>query len=383
MSKILLRKQNRNAIALTALATVALALLPLSQSAANENAPNFGLLPDSTAVAAQRNVEVDDTEAAQQTEQVGTVEVAPDVVALDDAATDEAAAAEAPALAETPAFITDAELVSATISVNQNTDEAATLMEQLSPNLYKKIAKNSAILNKLAESLESETEIALPTVALGEGLFTAAEVEADIIALLERTAKGDIPEVYTGDEPELAVTRTAMAAQIAALDDFITTAYEINEGVLAGGDVIEGPMEFSHTGVLLLKQFEGLSLTGYLLGDGMCTIGYGIAVPVDQRPDCLEWTITEEEAEEMLAQEVQAYANAVAEHFTRPLTQNQFDALTSFTYNVGKGVFAKYDWDTAPADERISEILPLYVNPPQFSAGLTTRRLAEVALFNS
>jgi GH24 family phage-related lysozyme (muramidase) len=152
----------------------------------------------------------------------------------------------------------------------------------------------------------------------------------------------------------------------------------------ANGIPIEGTGRvFSPTGIALLKQWEGLELRGYALGDGMCTIGYGHAVPIAQRPDCTSWTITAAEAEAMLASDIQIYAKAVDDWFTRDFNQNQFDALTVWMYNVGTGVFVRYGWSTDPDDARITTNLAKYIFPAQFSAGLRARRAAEIALFNS
>jgi len=139
----------------------------------------------------------------------------------------------------------------------------------------------------------------------------------------------------------------------------------------------------SPTGIALLKELEGLELTGYVLGDGMCTIGYGHAEPLSvvSAADCRNWTITEDEAEAMLRADVQIYADAVGNHFTRPLTQNQFDALTSFTYNVGTSWFEKWDWHGEPDDHSITGAMIMAVYPAKFKEGLTARRNAEIALF--
>ena len=151
----------------------------------------------------------------------------------------------------------------------------------------------------------------------------------------------------------------------------------------AGVPIIGTDYVFGPAGMALLKAWEGLELTGYILGDGMCTIGYGHAEPLHTVPDCTSWTITEAEAEALLAEDIQIYAAAVADHFTRPLNQHQFDALTVFTYNVGVGVYEKYGWATDPDDARITGNMGLYVFPAQFREGLTARRAAEVELFNT
>ncbi|MCL1801186.1 MAG: lysozyme [Promicromonosporaceae bacterium] len=138
----------------------------------------------------------------------------------------------------------------------------------------------------------------------------------------------------------------------------------------------------SANGIELIKQFEGFSHTGYLLGDGKCTIGWGHTVPVAERPDCLDWEITVEEAHEFIADHVTYFEEAVNSFFTRDFNQNQFDALVSFAYNVGEPWF-KWDWPTDPDDQFFEDVLPLYVYPAQFTEGLAKRRAAEVELFNT
>jgi len=335
-------------VALSATAAVTFALIPLSQSSALDNAA-FASGPNSSAVVVP---------GAQSGEML-----------------------DSPVIVQR--IVTNAELLENAQAAYANADDAAGLMEQISPNLLRKIAKTSAVIDLLADALDAENGLVAPNVVNRDGLFQPDEVATSVAAVLEQTAAAELPSQYASDDAEIAIVRAALGDQTAQLLDHIATAYEINQGVQAGDEVIEGPRQFSHTGVLLLKQFEGLSLTGYELGDGMCTIGYGIAIPIEEKPDCAEWTITEQEAEDMLAAEVQTYANKVAEHFTRPLTQNQFDALTSFTYNVGVGIYERYGWSPEPEDTRITDAMMLYVNPPQFREGLTVRRNAEVALFNS
>ena len=138
----------------------------------------------------------------------------------------------------------------------------------------------------------------------------------------------------------------------------------------------------SANGIELIKTFEGFSNTGYLLGDGMCTIGWGHTVPAHEMPDCEEWEITAEEAHEFIADHVTYFEDAVNSFFTRDFNQNQFDALVSFAYNVGEPWY-KWDWPTDPDDQFFEDVLPLYVYPAQFTEGLAKRRAAEVELFNT
>lgn len=153
-------------------------------------------------------------------------------------------------------------------------------------------------------------------------------------------------------------------------------------GLLGATDKYGNPQQVGAAGLQLIEDFEGLELTGYLLGDGMCTIGYGHAVPTSERngTDCTNWHITEAEAEAFLKEDTERFANNINEYFCRSFTQNQFDALVSFSYNVGYA-YQKYDWDCDAPDEYFPPTMLLYTNPPQFKEGLTRRRNAEIAVF--
>ena len=89
-------------------------------------------------------------------------------------------------------------------------------------------------------------------------------------------------------------------------------------------------MEISEKGIDLIKEFEGLELVSYLCPAKVWTIGYGHIKGVEEG---MEWT--EEQAEEALKEEVIGYCRFVEEYVKVPLNQNQFDALVSWTYNLG------------------------------------------------
>lgn len=94
-------------------------------------------------------------------------------------------------------------------------------------------------------------------------------------------------------------------------------------------------MQISDNGIALLKEFEGCVLTAYPdpgSGGDPWTIGYGTTKGVVPG-----MTITKEEAEALLREDLAKFETAVENAVKVPLTQNQFDALVSFTYNVGEG----------------------------------------------
>ena len=140
----------------------------------------------------------------------------------------------------------------------------------------------------------------------------------------------------------------------------------------------------SDSGIDFIKQHEGLRLTAYDDGTGKQTIGYGHTKDVPK-------SITKEEAEEKLVQDIESHEQAVKEAVKVPLTQEQFDALTSFTFNLGAGALKRSslvkklnagDYEGA-ADEFLKWDKARIKGKLQPLRGLTKRRQAERELFLS
>ncbi len=97
-------------------------------------------------------------------------------------------------------------------------------------------------------------------------------------------------------------------------------------------------MQLSAHGFAIIKNFEGLRLTAYRDVAGFWTIGYGSTRYHDGRPvkpgDKLA---SQAQADALFKNTLGQYENAVNQYVKVPLTQNQFDALVSFTYNEGTG----------------------------------------------
>lgn len=139
-------------------------------------------------------------------------------------------------------------------------------------------------------------------------------------------------------------------------------------------------MNISEKGLTLIKQFEGLRLAAYLCAAGVWTIGWGHTKGVKKGDK-----ITLEQAKLYLDEDIIPSVIAVYESIKVPLTPNQFDALVSFTFNVGIGALKKSTLvkrinsnDPKASDEFLKwvkgggKILP----------GLVTRRQAEKRLFD-
>lgn len=141
-------------------------------------------------------------------------------------------------------------------------------------------------------------------------------------------------------------------------------------------------MKVSKAGIALIKEFEGLVLDAYQDSVGVWTIGYGHTKNV--YPGL---RISEAQAEAFLQEDIRTHAQGIFNYITIKLTQNQFDALASFHFNLGPNILEK-------------SLLLNLINSRQFSAaagemklynqaggqvlaGLVRRREAEAKLFLS
>ena len=100
-------------------------------------------------------------------------------------------------------------------------------------------------------------------------------------------------------------------------------------------------MKLNNAGYQLICEFEGLRLKPYLCSAKISTIGYGNTYyPNGKRVTLLDEPITKEYAFEIFKVIADKFAKRVSEMVKKPLTQNQFNALVSFAYNVGTGAFS-------------------------------------------
>jgi lysozyme len=90
-------------------------------------------------------------------------------------------------------------------------------------------------------------------------------------------------------------------------------------------------MQVGQKGKALIEAFEGCVLKPYKDIAGLWTIGIGHLI----KPSETFTSITRKDAEFLLAADLKEAENAVDELVTVPLNQNQFDALVSFTFNLG------------------------------------------------
>lgn len=142
-------------------------------------------------------------------------------------------------------------------------------------------------------------------------------------------------------------------------------------------------MQINAAGLSLIKQFEGFSKTPYRCPAGIWTIGYGHTGGVHEYTTA----ITKEEAEALLARDVRAAETEVSTLVTVPLHENQFSALTSFLFNVGRANVAASTLlvrvNAGEMQLAANEFLRWIYASGVPLTGLKNRRMAERQLFLS
>ena len=91
-------------------------------------------------------------------------------------------------------------------------------------------------------------------------------------------------------------------------------------------------MKISLEGLALIKRFEGCRLESYKCSANVLTIGYGHTSGVKETD-----TITQDEADKLLQEDVEQFEKHVDDNVTVELGQSQFDALVAWTFNLGVG----------------------------------------------
>lgn len=138
---------------------------------------------------------------------------------------------------------------------------------------------------------------------------------------------------------------------------------------------------YSQDGLALTEQFEGCRLTAYQDQVGVWTIGYG-----HTGKDVVSGlTITQDQANALLASDIAGAAAFVNQAVTVALQQNEFDALVDFVFNLGRAAFAGSTLLKLLNAGNFESAAPQFAlwdhAGGQVVAGLLRRRLAETAMF--
>jgi len=143
-------------------------------------------------------------------------------------------------------------------------------------------------------------------------------------------------------------------------------------------------MKTSQKGIDLIKAHEGCRLEAYVCPAGKNTIGYG-HTGKDVFPGM---NITQGRAEDLLAKDLERFEVLINQFVTSPINQDQFDALVSFTYNIGGTAFINSTLlkviNKAPDDWAVgTELMRWIRGGGKVLDGLVNRRKAECDLYFS
>ena len=137
-------------------------------------------------------------------------------------------------------------------------------------------------------------------------------------------------------------------------------------------------MKTGQEGVELIKKYEGCRLEAYKCPAGVWTIGYGHTAGVKAGDK-----ITQEKADELLRADLEKFEKKVEKYDGKyHWTQNEFDALVSFAFNIGS--IDQLTANGTRSRETIAEKIVQYNKAAgKVLTGLTRRRKDEKELFVS
>lgn len=155
-------------------------------------------------------------------------------------------------------------------------------------------------------------------------------------------------------------------------------------------------MRVGQAGKQLFKEWEGLRTHVYLDSGGEPTIGIGHLLTRDERASGKIWIngqpvryangLTEKQCWDLLDQDLDIAESAVNDRVIVPLTQNQFDALVSFAFNVGAEAFRKSTLvrvlNQGQYDQVPTQLRRWVRDNGSVVPGLVNRREKEVSLWN-
>lgn len=145
-------------------------------------------------------------------------------------------------------------------------------------------------------------------------------------------------------------------------------------------------MKTGPAGLDLIRSFESFSPVVYICPAGWPTIGYGHVVRPGEE-EKFAGGITEAEAEEVLAQDVRATERSINRLIRVFLTQKQFDALASFTFNLGGGALQhstlRIKINREEHESAIKEFGRWIIAGGRKLRGLIRRRAASAAMYEA
>jgi lysozyme len=145
-------------------------------------------------------------------------------------------------------------------------------------------------------------------------------------------------------------------------------------------------MKASINAIELIKRFEGCRYHPYRDAVGLWTVGYGHLIGDGKSvPSSDNRNFTQDEINDLLVNDLMHVESGISVLIRVQLTQNQFDALCSFCYNLGVGTLQKStllkDINASLWDAAANDILKFHFAGGVSLPGLVKRRQAEHDLF--
>ena len=192
------------------------------------------------------------------------------------------------------------------------------------------------------------------TFATGVGPTGPATNVADVTKLLTDLKKMGGSSTPPPSSAAAAAGRAGAGSSVSAAA--LWTANESNEDdePIEDSKPIEDPehaavphfpvssMSISSNGVDFIKRKEGFRTNAYQDSVGVWTIGYGTTAAALGREIGRNETVSKAQATQYLLEHLEnSYSPAVKRYVKSTVTQGEFDAMVSFTYNLGSGSFKK------------------------------------------
>ncbi len=260
--------------------------------------------------------------------------------------------------------------------------------EQLTPKNLNLIKAN---LNSSVQTPTNITSISSNVLLFKERLKVAKEVEEDFKGLNNVTEKmSGITETLSKSFKLLAGIAVGSGIALFSIINLLAQKDSQDKGLqtptrIKKMDSGSSTGEISSIGLDLIKKSEGLRLEAYQCQADVWTIGYGHTGLINNKKITSGMTITREQAENLLKQDVKRFEAAVNRLVKVPISQNMFDALVSFCFNLGEGALAKStllkklnEGDYSGAQAQFKQFNKAN---KKVSQGLVKRRAEEAELF--
>lgn len=158
-----------------------------------------------------------------------------------------------------------------------------------------------------------------------------------------------------------------------------TTTDLLNSGINVMTTAANSVSDF---GLNIIRDFEGFSSTPYRDANGW-SIGYGHFLGISATTPNITWSLND--AENALSNDTKKAQAAINGAVSIPLTQNQFDALTSLIYNIGVNAFRSStlltDLNHGNIDAAANQFDVWRMSEGKVNNTLVARRAQEKALF--